>query len=168
MKHLKIIFNLLAATLIAIVAMSCSDDENTVVIAPQTEDAVFNYSIDVENANTYHFTGSPTLSTWYTHWSFGDGSSAEGLEATKTYFKKGTYEVRFKIFTEGGTADSVQTITIESDIVDESNLVQNGDFGTSDGWTIFTINPGMAINSRQWQRRYGTVVVVVMLGSIRQ
>ncbi|MEQ8550869.1 MAG: PKD domain-containing protein [Cyclobacteriaceae bacterium] len=143
----KFIFNLLTVALITLVCISCStDDDAAVVVSPQTEDAVFSYTINTEDPNTLHFTGSPALSTWYTHWTFGDGSSAEGLEATKTYFKKGTYQVRFKIFTEGGTADSIQTITIESDVVDESNLVQNGDFGISDGWNIFVINPGIDIS----------------------
>ncbi|MFT7238902.1 MAG: PKD repeat protein [Cyclobacteriaceae bacterium] len=146
--QMKYIIRLLTVALVMQVCVSCSDDddENNVSVAPQSADAVFNYTREDADPNTINFTGVPARSTWYTHWSFGDGSSAEGLEATKTYFKKGIYEVRFKIFTDGGTADSVQLITIESDIVDESNLVQNGDFGSTEGWSIFEISPGMDIN----------------------
>ena len=68
--------------------------------------------------------------------SFGDGTSAEGLEVTKTFYAKGEYDVRFKIFTTGGEVSSTQSLTIENDAVDESNLVTNGTFDDASGWTV--------------------------------
>ncbi len=145
MKTTKI--NLFLNVAFAMLLLSaCSEEETETAVMPEATDAVFSYTIDSDEPNTYHFSGTPTQDVWYTHWSFGDGSSAEGLEATKTYFKKGTYNVRFRIFTNGGVADSIQSVTIDTDLADESNLVTDGDFSSDQNWTVFQINAGMDIS----------------------
>jgi len=141
----KIISNLVKTISILLIFMSCSEDEGSVAVIPSESDTDFNFIIDAENPNIIHFTANPTVETWFTHWSFGDGSSAEGTEASKTYFEKGSYDVRFKIFTEGGIANSVKTITIDADLVDESNLVQNGGFSDGQDWTVLPISPGIDV-----------------------
>ncbi len=108
------------------IVSACSDDDKTVV-APISEDAAFTYTFDSENPNKVIFTADPAVETWNTHWSFGDNSFAEGLEASKIYLKKGDYDVRFKIFTEGGTAESIQTIVINEDF-QGPNIIKNGEF----------------------------------------
>lgn len=142
----KVISKIIKAVLIILIGVSCSEDQDITLVAPSSTDAAFSYIVDAESPNIIHFSASPALDTWYTHWSFGDGSSAEGLEATKTYFVMGTYEVRFKIFTEGGTAYSEEKIMIESDLADESNLVTNGDFVDDQNWTVLPISDGVDVN----------------------
>lgn len=121
-----------------------TDDDPVAVPAPSSEEATFTYTHDPENPNTLVFSASPEVETWYTHWSFGDNTAAEGLEATKTYPLSGAYEVRFKIFTDGGTAESTQMVSIESDLLGP-NLIQNGDFEGDDAWTILPISNGVEV-----------------------
>lgn len=132
----------------------CSDDlEN--VIPPTSEDAIFSISYDPENPNKVYFLAEPAIDTWYTHWSFGDNTSYDGgLETSKTYLKKGEYNVEFKIFTEGGTASYVQTVVIESDF-EGPNILRNGDFIDNDEfWTVLPIADGVNVsfenNNAQW------------------
>ena len=117
------------------ILLSCTEDE-TPIPAPTAADATFTVSVDTENPNMLHFSASTSVNAWYTHWSFGDGTSSEGFEATKTYYTKGDYEVRFKVFTEGGNSSTTQTISILNDAIDDSNLVINGSFDDDSGWTI--------------------------------
>ncbi|MCB9351416.1 MAG: PKD domain-containing protein [Lewinellaceae bacterium] len=128
-----------------VTAAACSNgDEPAVVPAPTSEDAAFTYSFDAENPNKVLFTAQPDVPTWYTHWDLGENSSAEGLEASKIYLQKGEYEVRFKIFTEGGTASSVQTITIASDF-QGPDILQNGSFDDDQFWTVLPISNGVDV-----------------------
>lgn len=121
-----------------------TDDDPVAVPAPSSEEATFTYTTDPENPNTLVFSASPEVETWYTHWSFGDNTAAEGLEVTKTYPLSGEYEVRFKIFTDGGTAESTQMVSIESDLLGP-NLIQNGEFEGDDAWTILPISNGVEV-----------------------
>jgi len=121
----------------------CTSEEETVV-SPTNEDAQFTYTFDSENQNKVLFTGTPNVDTWYTHWDFGDNTAAESLQVEKEYFLKGDYDVRFKIFTEGGTAETVQTISIEKDIIGP-NEVQNGELDGDDFWTVLPISGGVEV-----------------------
>lgn len=134
------------AWLAALLLLSaCSLNQTEEVVPPPTsEDAAFTFSYDAENANLVTFSAQQDIGAWYTHWSFGDNSSAEGLEAERLYPLAGEYEVRFKVFTEGGTAESVQTIVIENDIIGP-NLVQNGEFEGDEFWTVLPISPGVEV-----------------------
>ena len=153
MKTINYIISFLIAGML-LATNGCSDDVEH-AIPPTSEDAIFSISYDPENPNKVHFLAEPSVATWYTHWSFGDKTSFDGgLETTKTYLKKGEYEVEFKIFTEGGTASSIQTVVIESDF-EGPNIIRNGDF--SDGnefWTILPISDGVDVsldnNNAQW------------------
>ena len=153
MKTINYIISFLIAGML-LSTTGCSDDVEH-AIPPTSEDAIFSISYDPENPNKVHFLAEPSVATWYTHWSFGDKTSFDGgLETTKTYLKKGEYEVEFKIFTEGGTASSIQTVVIESDF-EGPNIIRNGDF--SDGnefWTILPISDGVDVsldnNNAQW------------------
>jgi hypothetical protein len=124
---------------------ACGEDDEVVVrIPPTAENAAFTYTVNPDNPNELSFKGQPDVDTWYTHWDFGDNTAAEGLEATKLYFLAGEYDVRFKIFTDGGTAETVQRISIESDIAGP-NLVQNGELDGDDFWTILPISNGVDV-----------------------
>lgn len=123
---------------IILITAACENDD-TVVKVPTSEDAAFTYTVDANNPNKIIFHSDSNESNWYTHWAFGDNSAAEGYDVSKVYTKKGTYTVRFKIFTEGGTAESIQTIVIENDYKGEPVLI-NGGFNSSDGWTIVNHN----------------------------
>ncbi len=136
LKRYTVYIFLLTATLIG-----CKEDDDNLSVAPKNSDAEFTYFSDSENPNLLTFKGSPTAETWYSHWNFGDNTSAEGLEVQKTFYLKGEYDVKFKIFTEGGTAQSIQTIVIENDLIG-SNLVTNGKLDNDSSWTLFSISPG--------------------------
>ena len=76
---------------------------------------------------------------------FGDNSSAEGYEASKIYLKKGDYDVRFKVFTEGGSAEVIQTVVINDDFKGP-NIIQNGEFIGTEPWTVLPITDGVDIS----------------------
>jgi hypothetical protein len=123
---------------------SCTTPEPIPIPPPTSEDAAFTISIDSENPNKLSFSANPSVETWYTHWSFGDKTSAEGLTAEKLYPLSGDYDVRFKIFTEGGTAESIQTVSIEKDLLGP-NLIKNGEFEGDESWTVLPISPGVEV-----------------------
>ena len=124
--------------------LACSGTEEEIAIAPTAEDAQFTISVDPENPNLLTFTADPQIETWYTHWDFGDNTAAEGAQAQKIYYVAGEYQVRFKVFTEGGTAESYQTVTIEEDLLG-GDLVTNGGFDSADGWEFFVISGGAEV-----------------------
>jgi hypothetical protein len=132
----KLIKKIVYLSLISIIFMSCGEDDSLETVIPTEADASFSYTVDEENENTIHFKADPTFETWFTHWRFGDGTTGEGLEVTKTFFEKGDYNVRFKMYTEGGAVNSSQIIPIANDVIDDSNLVSNGSFDDDSGWTI--------------------------------
>lgn len=136
----------MAFILLAVFTFSaCSSDEETLTNPPTDADAAFTYTVDSENPNKIYFTASPSVETWYEHWSFGDNSAAEGSSAEKIYYVKGDYEVRYKVFGEGGTAESVQTISIAEDIVG-ANLAENGTFDDNSVWQILPISAGAEVS----------------------
>jgi hypothetical protein len=132
----KLSKKIIYGSIIFMIFLSCSEDDSMVSVLPTEEDASFTYTVDDENENTIHFSANPSLDTWFTHWSFGDGTTAQGLEVTKTYFTKGDYSVRFKMYTNNGAVNSNQMIPIANDVIDDSNLVMNGSFDDESGWTI--------------------------------
>ncbi len=140
MKNITFTLKILTLSLI-LTAMSCSESESVVPDPPTSDDLSFTYTVDAENPNILHFVGQTSVDTWYIHWNFGDNTGEEGLEASKVFFKKGEYDVRFKIFTEGGTASVVQKILIEEDFKGP-DLVRNGSMDGDDEWTVFQINNG--------------------------
>ncbi len=129
---------------ICLVSSSCTEPEEMTAPAPTSDDLNFSYTIDSENPNLYHFSGSTSVDTWFIHWNFGDNTGSEGLEASKVFFKAGTYEVRFKIFTEGGSASISETIIIDQDFAGP-DLIENGGFDSDEAWTILNISPGVEV-----------------------
>lgn len=132
---------------------SCSSDEEMISTAPAEADAAFSYTIDAENPNKFYFTASPSVETWYEHWNFGDNTAAEGNTAEKIFYVKGDYEVRFKIFTEGGTAETTQTISIAEDLTG-SNLAENGTFDDNSVWQILPISDGAEVEISDGQAHW--------------
>lgn len=126
------------------VITSCEDDPIAIEV-PTPEDAIFTFEVDAENPNKIHFKGQPQKESWFTHWDFGDNSSAEGLEVTKVFLKKGDYDVRFKVFTEAGSAESIQTVLINEDF-QGPNILKNGDFTSADSWSILPIADGVEVS----------------------
>ena len=130
---------------IILISVSCANDDKPVAIEPTSDDAAFTFAFDAENPNRVIFTANPNEANWYTHWDFGDNTSAEGYEASKMYFDRGDYDVRFKVFTEGGTAESIQTVVINEDL-QAPNLIQNGEFNGSDPWIVLPISDGVNVS----------------------
>jgi len=130
---------------VILISSGCANDDNFEAYVPTSEDAAYTFTFDTENPNKVIFTANTEVETWYTHWDFGDNSSAEGMEASKTYLKKGDYNVRFKIFTEGGEAEFIQTIVIVDDFKGQ-NILLNGEFNGSDNWTVLPISDGVEVS----------------------
>lgn len=126
----------------SIMIVGCSDQDESLVEAPSSDDLSMSYTVDAENPNLIHFVGQASVDHWYVHWNFGDNTGKEGFEVSKTYFTAGEYEVRFKIFTEGGTASITETIVIENDF-QGNDLIKNGSLESEDFWTVFSISPGI-------------------------
>lgn len=124
---------------------SCTESEEMMAVPPTSDDLSFTYTVDNENPNIINFMGQTSVDAWFVHFNFGDNSGAEGLEARKTYFKAGEYEVRFKIITEGGEASITETIVIEQDFAGP-DLIENGGFDTDASWTVLEISPGVEVN----------------------
>lgn len=136
--------NLIYVVLISFAIFSCKDQEESASLPPAKSEANFTYTVDQDNPNMLTFTGAPSSKTWYTHWNFGDNTSAEGLEVKKTFYVKGNYDVTFKVFTNGGSTESTQTVTIENDLTG-SNLVSNGTLDDDSDWSLLTIANGVDI-----------------------
>jgi PKD repeat protein len=144
MKTIKFLSRFLMLGII-LISTGCADDDKFTAYVPTSEDAAYTFTFDTENPNKVIFTANTEVETWYTHWDFGDNSSAEGMEASKIYLKKGDYDVRFKIFTVGGEAEFIQTIVIVEDFKGQ-NILLNGEFNGSDHWTVLPISDGVDVN----------------------
>lgn len=146
MNRMKTLTNIRYILMIAflVILSGCEEDE-TIYPAPTAEDAIFTFSIDPENPNIVNFSATESDNNWYTHWDFGDGSSTEGYQASKVFLTAGDYDVRFKVFTRGGTAESIQTIVINQDF-EGPNVLLNGEFNGSDEWTVLPISDGIEVN----------------------
>jgi len=143
MKTIKIISYILMIGIVTLL-FGCNNDD-IVYPAPTAEDAAFTFSIDPENPNTVIFSAVESDNNWYTHWDFGDGSSSEGYETSKVFLRAGDYNVRFKVFTRGGSAESIQTIVVNEDF-EGPNVLLNGEFNGSDEWTVLPISDGVDVN----------------------
>jgi len=143
MKTIKIIIYTLMIGIVTL--LSGCDDDDVVYPAPTAEDAAFTFTLDPDNPNIVNFNAVESDNNWYTHWDFGDGSSAEGYEANKVFIREGDYDVRFKVFTRGGTAESIQTIVVNEDF-EGPNVLLNGEFNGSDEWTVLPISDGIDVN----------------------
>lgn len=129
---------------ILLISTACATDFNPIK-NPTSEDAAFSFTFDKENPNKVILAATPSQANWYTHWDFGDNSFSEGYETSKIYLKKGDYDVRFKVFTEGGSAEAIQTVVINDDFKGQ-NILQNGEFTGSDPWVILPISDGVNIS----------------------
>jgi len=129
---------------ICLSVISCSESEEIVPTAPSSEDLSFTFSVDAENPNLIHFVGQTSVETWFIHWNFGDNTGDEGLETSKVFFKQGAYDVRLRIFTEGGTAEVIQRVVIEQDF-QGPDLIENGTLDGDNAWTILQINTGAEV-----------------------
>jgi hypothetical protein len=143
MKTLKFTTNILILGIILLFT-GCSDDD-VLVSEPTSEDAAFKFVFDSDNPNKVNFNATPSDDNWNTHWDFGDNTSTDGYEASKVYLTAGDYDVRFKVFTKGGTAEVIQTVVINQNF-QGPNLLLNGEFDGNDSWSILTITDGVNIS----------------------
>jgi len=117
MKFKALLFTL---SLGALLFTGCKKDEPSLGDAPTTADAQFTYEKTAANPNIVVFTA--TNKSLIAKWDFGNGTTAEGTEATGEYPLKGTYTVKLTVFNSGGSASSTQEITIDED---DASLLNN-------------------------------------------
>lgn len=105
------LFIIWAATLIALPACQPEEDvKPSLGDRPTPEDVTFIFQPDSQNDNIIKFTS--TSPGFIFKWDLGNGSEAEGAEATGVYPLKGDYTVSLTIYTKGGSATNTQTVTI--------------------------------------------------------
>lgn len=113
---MKLILNYLFLILtFQIVVTGCSEDEYELGIAPTAEDATFTYTVSEENDNIIQFT---TASDGFIKkWDFDGGNVREQDNQRQNmsvgFALQGDYEVTLTVFSEGGSASTTQTISIE-------------------------------------------------------
>lgn len=109
----KIYFILLAFAAMAILP-ACEPEEDAkpdLGPAPTSESVTFTFEYDSANPNIVHFTNT-TPDGFIAKWNFGNGSSADGQEATAAYPLRGDYTVTLTVFTKSGRASNSQVVSI--------------------------------------------------------
>ena len=91
-------------TIVLLAFSSCKDDEPVLGDAPTSADAEFTFVESVVTPNIIDF--KAVRSDVVAVWDFGNGTSAEGVEGTGTYPRRGTYTVTLTIFSQGGSAST--------------------------------------------------------------
>ncbi|WP_316784004.1 PKD domain-containing protein [Pedobacter frigiditerrae] len=93
---------------------SCKKDDavNELGKAPTTADVQFTVTPTSSNANIVNF--KSTGPGFKAIWDFGNGATAEGVDAQASYPLAGTYTVKLTIVTDGGYASSTKTVVIAS------------------------------------------------------
>ena len=122
---------------------NCSKKEG--ILPPSASDAVFTYDVDKTNPNVINFKYEGKVPAWYVYWDMGNGVFSQGESTSKFFIKKGVYNIRMKIFTAGGTAESTQEVNIKNDFKGE-NLLKGGAMKSVDAanWTILDIGAGVS------------------------
>jgi PKD repeat protein len=108
---MKKIFNRLTWMLaIALLILSCKEEDPTLGVAPTVDDAVFTFSPTAENDNIINF--SNNSGAFLKTWDFGNGTKAKGSNVTATFPVKGSYDVTLTVYNAGGSATYTTTIEI--------------------------------------------------------
>ncbi|TCC90292.1 hypothetical protein EZ428_13520 [Pedobacter frigiditerrae] len=93
---------------------SCKKDDAVKELgkAPTTADVQFTVTPTSTNANVVNF--KSTGLGFKAIWDFGNGATAEGVDAQASYPLAGTYTVKLTIVTDGGYASTTKTVVIAS------------------------------------------------------
>ena len=91
---------------------SCKKEDavNELGKAPTTADVQFTVTPTATNANVVNF--KSTSPGFKAIWDFGNGATAEGIDAQASYPLAGTYTVKLTIVTDGGYASSTKTVVV--------------------------------------------------------
>lgn len=139
MKNISLTFIKVLFLGIVFLFSNCKKKEE-IALPPSASDAVFSQTIDSKNPNVIHLKYTGKEPAWYIYWDLGNKEFAEGATISKFFLQKGTYKIRMKIFTKGGTAETTQDVVINQDFKGE-NLLKGGDMqtGAEANWTILKI-----------------------------
>jgi PKD repeat protein len=95
--------------LMAIIVVSCEDDEATV----EAPTARFNYTVDADNGLLVNFTNASLNADTYS-WDFGDGESSTETSPSHTYAADGTYDVTLTATNSGGSNSVTKQLELTS------------------------------------------------------
>ena len=95
--------------LMAIIVVSCEDDEATV----EAPTARFNYTVDADNGLLVNFTNASLNADTYS-WDFGDGESTTETSPSHTYAADGTYDVTLTATNSGGSNSVTNQLELTS------------------------------------------------------
>ena len=138
----------LSLCLMIMVFMSCKKDETVrdLGVAPTNDQVKFSSTPTTSNANIINFKNeSPGFRAL---WDFGNGATAEGVNAQASYPLAGTYIVKLTIVTDGGYASSTKSITISNTnpamLTDPAFTTLSGGLSNTNGktWIIDQTQPG--------------------------
>ncbi|MEQ8474254.1 MAG: PKD domain-containing protein [Marinoscillum sp.] len=122
-----------AALAVALVTISCSEDEPVV---PPT--ASFSFEVDAANPLSVTFTNTTEGGETYT-WDFGDDAGTSAEESpTYTYAAAGTYTVTLTATNDDGSNVSTNEVTVEE--AEAENQIKNGGFDDDSEWTLQQFN----------------------------
>lgn len=138
----------LSLCLMITVFISCKKDKivRDLGVAPTNDQVKFSSTPTTSNANIINFKNeSPGFKAI---WDFGNGATAEGINAQASYPLAGTYTVKLTIVTDGGYASSTKSITISNTnpamLTDPAFTTLSGGLSNKTGkiWIIDQTQPG--------------------------
>lgn len=103
-------YSFLGILALALVWVSCKEDNPELGDPPTQQDAVFSFTPTDANDNILDF--SSDSPAFLKKWDFGNGTKAEGDHVQGVFPLKGTYEVTLIVYTSGGSISSKQTVEI--------------------------------------------------------
>ncbi|RZK54791.1 MAG: hypothetical protein EOO91_15300 [Pedobacter sp.] len=127
---------------------SCKKDDsvNELGKTPTSADVQFTVTPTSTNANIVNFkSNSPGFKAI---WDFGNGATAEGVDAQASYPLAGTYTIKLTIVTDGGYASTTKTVVIATTnpamLTDPAFTTLSGGLSNATGktWVIDQTQPG--------------------------
>ncbi len=107
------IYSFLAAALLSSMFAACTPEETDLELAPAptSEMVTFTMTPKADNANIITFKNE-TPGAFKAIWDFGNGSTAEGMQAEGAFAVAGDYTVKLTVFTAGGYTTNTKTVRI--------------------------------------------------------
>ncbi len=111
MKMNRIIKYLLLGLVFFSISCNNDDEEYSLGTAPTPADAEFTFSVSAQGPNYISFSNT-NPDAFLKVWEFGNGTTSKADSPTAYYPFAGEYTVTLTIYTKGGSASSVQMVTV--------------------------------------------------------
>jgi hypothetical protein len=143
---MKYIYKIIVVNVALLLLFSCDPQEDDSIgmdSLPTADEMSFSFTEGENNVFAFENTSSVT---GYAYWDFGDGSEGTGDSDTTIYTEAGDYVVTMTLITNGGSGETIDTITVASDY-EYDNIVVNGEFDDGDdSWTTYQVGSNVVIS----------------------